>query len=57
MRKGAGLAMMAAGQKDALIQKWGVASIEEARPCFEKMTILRDNLDALLTSNDLKGLP
>lgn len=57
VRKGAGLAMMAAGQKDALIQKWGVASIEEARPCFEKMTILRDNLDALLTSNDLKGLP
>ena len=49
--------MMAAGQKDALIAKWGVASIEEARPCWEKMTILRDNLSALLDANDLKSLP
>ena len=42
VRKGAGLAMMAAGQKEALIQKWGVTNVEDARPAWEAFQTLRD---------------
>ena len=37
VRKGAGLAMMAAGSKDSLLAKWGCTSAEEARPALEAM--------------------
>ena len=33
VRQGASLAMNAAGQKAALIAKWGVTDVSEARPC------------------------
>ena len=49
--------MMAAGSKEALIAKWNVSNVEEARPCYEAFRTMRDNLDALLTSKDLKALP
>ena len=49
VRKGAGLAMMAAGSKDALIAKWGITSVEEARPAMENFTQLRDKLHRLLS--------
>ena len=57
VRKGAGLAMMAAGQKEALIAKWGVSNVEEARPALEAFTNLRDQLHQLLSSKDLLALP
>jgi len=50
VRQGASLAMNAAGQKDALIAKWGVTNVEEARPCLEAFTELRDQLHTLLNS-------
>merc|ERR1712014_493942 len=52
-----GFAMMAAGQKEALIAKWGVSNIEEARPALEAFTNLRDQLHQLLSSRDLLNLP
>eukprot|EP00354_Favella_ehrenbergii_P004316 CAMPEP_0170469690 /NCGR_PEP_ID=MMETSP0123-20130129/12440_1 /TAXON_ID=182087 /ORGANISM="Favella ehrenbergii, Strain Fehren 1" /LENGTH=215 /DNA_ID=CAMNT_0010736651 /DNA_START=52 /DNA_END=699 /DNA_ORIENTATION=+ len=57
VRKGAGLAMMAAGQKEALIAKWGVTNVEEARPALEHFTKLRDQLHQLLSSRNLLDLP
>jgi len=57
VRKGAGLAMMAAGSKEALLAKWGCQTAEEARPALEAMTTVRNSLDALLTSRNLKELP
>ena len=42
VRQGAGLAMNAAGAKETLLGKWGVTDAEEARPCLESFTVLRD---------------
>ena len=57
VRTGAGLAMNAAGNKDALVAKWGVSNISEAAPCLAHFTALRDQLSALLDQRDLKALP
>ena len=57
VRSGAGLAMGLAGQKSALMAKWGVESAEEARPCLVAMTQVRDHLNALLSTRNLFGLP
>ena len=57
VRQGASLAMNAAGQKASLLAKWGVTEPEEARPCLEHFTALRDQLHTLLNSRDLLGLP
>ena len=57
VRKGAGLAMMAAGSKEALIAKWGISDINEARPALASFETLRDQVDALLSSRNLKDLP
>ena len=57
VRSGAGLAMNAAGNKASLIAKWGCSDIEEARPCLEHFTLLRDHLHNLLNSRSLLDLP
>ena len=44
VRQGAGLAMNAAGNKAALIAKWGCQRADEARPCLEHFAKLRDQL-------------
>ena len=41
VRKGAGLAMCAAGSKEALLQKWGI-TVEQTQPFLPKITQLRD---------------
>ena len=57
VRQGASLAMNAAGQKAALMAKWGVNELDDARPCLEHFTVLRDQLHTLLNSRELLGLP
>ena len=57
VRKGAGLAMMAAGSREALIARWGVDSAEAARPAFDHISTLRDQLHHLLSSRNLLDLP
>ena len=57
VRKGAGMAMSLAGQKAALLAKWGVQSAEEARPCLDALTTVRDNLNTLLSTRNLFDLP
>ena len=57
VRKGAGLAMMAAGGKDALMVKWKLGSAEEARPALDNFIVLRDRLDNFLETRSLKTLP
>ena len=57
VRTGAGLAMNAAGQKAALLAKWGVTDANEARPCLEHFTVLRDQLHTFLNSRSLLALP
>ena len=49
--------MMAAGNKAALLAKWGCSEAEEARPALDNFTVLRDKLDHLLASRSLKELP
>ena len=57
VRKGAGLAMMAAGQKSAFIGRWGVNNIEEGRPALDNLAVLCERLNHLLGSKNLLDLP
>lgn len=49
--------MMAAGQKEGLLARWGVESAEAARPAMENISQLRDYLHQLLSSRNLLDLP
>ena len=57
VRKGAMLAMMTVGSREAMLAKWELQSAEELRPVLESVTTIRDKLTHILESRSLTDLP